>query len=54
METEVPSPKKKRFYFSVSWRVAVLLERPTFVLCVPLSLLGRFPTNECEVSDFCL
>ena len=31
-----------------------LLERPTFASRVPLFLLGNFPTNECEVSDFCL
>ena len=31
-----------------------LLERPTLASRVPLFLLGHFPTNECEISDFCL
>ena len=30
------------------------LERPTLASRVPLFLLGHFPTNECEISDFCL
>ena len=32
----------------------LLSERPTLALHVPLFLLGHFPTNECEISDFCL
>ena len=31
-----------------------LLERPTLALRVPLFLLGHFPTNECEISNFWL
>ena len=31
-----------------------LLERPMLASPVPLFLLGHFPTNECEISDFCL
>ena len=31
-----------------------LIERPTFASPVPLFLLGHFPANECEISDFCL
>ena len=30
------------------------LERPTLASRVPLFLLGHFPTNECEISDFCV
>ena len=31
-----------------------LLERLALASRVPLFLLGHFPTNECEISDFCL
>ena len=45
-----------------SWRNTIhsskdmydVLERPTLASRVPLFLLGHFPTNECEISDFCL
>ena len=43
--------------FQVYWFCSVraeLLERPTLASRVPLFSLGHFPTNECEISDFCL
>ena len=46
-----------QFDFNVSetcFRVVheALLERPTLASRVPLFLLGHFPTNECEISNF--
>ena len=32
----------------------LIIGKPTLASRVPLFLLGDFPTNECEISDFCL
>ena len=32
----------------------LLVERPTLASRVPVFLFGHFPTNECEISNFCL
>ena len=41
---------KVRMLCKVNWS----LEQPTLASFVALFLLGHFPTNECEISDFCL
>ena len=37
-----------------SYTVTSSLERPTLASRVALVLRDHFPTNECEISDFCL
>ena len=49
----------KNFYLNFPLKPLFLshsssLERPTLASRVPLFLLGHFPTNECEISNFCL
>ena len=43
-------------HYAICYMIAKmwLLERPTLASRVPLFLLGHFPTNECEISDFLL
>ena len=45
-------------YIMMSYTAALIseasLERQTLASRVPLFLLVHFPTNECEISDFCL